>query len=139
MNDPRHRVRSRTRIDKLSDQQLVYRTNWMWLCFSVIFWSIFFFVVTKVEPELIRDIIFVDLYAPFFVVLFLALWCSFQLIWNNWKRSTLYSASVCTLLILRIMDLAIIINTIALLLLVVAIELFYFSTPDREQNSQPDT
>lgn len=77
-----------------------------------------------VEPEMVRDILVPDLYLPFLLNLFLALFFTLSVILVNNKQGLVLSTGVIIFLILRLYQIANFLNIFLLLAVIFLLELY---------------
>lgn len=77
-----------------------------------------------VEPEMLRDILIPDLYLPFLLNLFLALFFTLSVLFVNNKQGLALSTGVIILLILRLYQIANFLNIFLLLAAIFLLELY---------------
>jgi len=93
----------------------------------VIFWAIFSFIIFFIEPEQVKNFIIPGAYLPFFVNLFLALFFTLSIIFNNTSRGFLVSIGIILFLILRLHDLGNLLNVFLIVGLILALEFLFTS------------
>lgn len=80
------------------------------LILALVLWGLLFSLVFYVEPTMVKDILFKNLYLPFFLILLPASFVILSLIFGSSKRGFLITMGLVIFLMLRIFELGNILN-----------------------------
>lgn len=83
-------------------------------------------MVYFVDPIMVRDLLIPNLYLPFFLVLFFALFFTLAIIFINSRKGLLFALAIVLFLILRLFGLGNILNAILIFGLLIALN-YYFT------------
>lgn len=105
--------------------------RWLYLTVSILTWTILVYIFFRLPPSLFQNLLLPGLYLPFFLLLFLALFFSFMLIFRHSRRSFLTSLTLVTILLLRLLGFSHLPYLILTLLLFISFEAaaLYLSHP----------
>lgn len=94
-SSPRHKKSSR------SISWITYFKHLPTLVLSLIFYGILFIILTRVDPDTIKNVIAPGFYLPFLLILFLANLFLFSFLFLNSKRGLFYSLLLTTIVFLK--------------------------------------
>jgi len=92
------------------------------LIFIFLFWTIFIIIFFFVDPKMIKNFIFPNSYAIFFIILFPALFLTLAIVFGNSRRGFLSALGIIVFLILRISGLGNILNAFLIVSFIFTIE-----------------
>jgi len=121
MLNPLNRSRSRHRKQEKRQRQL----SWFSLALTAIAWTVFFFLIIFVTPELVRNLVLPNSYLPFFILLFFALCLTFWQIFHHLFRTLLYTSCLLILLFLQLKALGHPLSTLVIAALLTTYEIFF--------------
>jgi len=90
----------------------------------IFFWSTFIFLIFFIEPDQVKDIIIPGAYLPFFINLFLALFFTLSVVFNNSRRGLLANLGVIAFLVLCFHGLGNLLNLLLIAGLLITIDVF---------------
>ena len=101
--------------------------------FLVLNWLAVAWVVWKVDPENIKNIIIPGIYLPMLILVFGALFWLFSILFLSAKMALRWTSGVCLFILLRFLDMGTILNGFLILGLLLSYEVYRFG-----QNTQKD-
>lgn len=99
--------------------------NWVLLFLSLFFWISLLFLIIFIDPNSVKDIGFNNIYLPFFLILFLAIFTTSKLIFRHLFRSLLYSVLLVIFAFLRLKGVGNYLNFILILGIILAYEGYF--------------
>lgn len=136
MFDPRTRKRTRRRRQKIETKKTRKGRSWFIISLALISWSVLFFFIIFVDPELLKDVLIPDIYLPFFVVLATALALTFYVIFYNLRRTLTLTFAIIIFSFLRLYNQGDLLNFTLLVGLTISIE-YYFYLPQKDSPNPP--
>lgn len=107
------------------------------IVFLVLNWLAVAWVVWKVDPENIKNIIIPGIYLPMLVLIFGALFWLFSILFLSAKMALRWSSGVCLFVLLRFLDMGTILNGFLILGLLVSYEVYRLG--QNTQNNDADS
>lgn len=93
------------------------------ILFALLFWLVFFYLIIFVDPLVVRDFPFQNMYFPFFFCLFMGAFLSLQLILSHARRGFITAFGLVLFLYLRLFGLGHVLNLILLSSFIITLEL----------------
>lgn len=91
----------------------------------MLWWGLLFVIIFKIDPSVVADFPVANSFGPFFLVLFLALWFTASLLLAHTRRGLLVALTGVIWCYLRLWHLGNLINSLLLIALMIALELYF--------------